>query len=95
MFVLKYYLAIDIGASSGRHIVGWKEAGITLRPFGRKDRVGCMPGNVANDFNPFLQRKEQSGCFGLLFSHPALVRYSPGVIPVAFLKTLWKWLWEE
>lgn len=23
----KYYLAIDIGASSGRHIVGWKEAG--------------------------------------------------------------------
>ncbi|MBQ1810944.1 MAG: rhamnulokinase [Erysipelotrichaceae bacterium] len=24
---MKYYLAIDIGASSGRHIVGWKEAG--------------------------------------------------------------------
>lgn len=24
---LKYYLAIDIGASSGRHIVGWKENG--------------------------------------------------------------------
>lgn len=23
----KYYLAIDIGASSGRHIVGWREAG--------------------------------------------------------------------
>ena len=23
----KYYLAIDIGASSGRHIVGWKDAG--------------------------------------------------------------------
>ena len=22
---MKYYLAIDIGASSGRHIVGWKE----------------------------------------------------------------------
>ena len=22
-----YYLAIDIGASSGRHIVGWKENG--------------------------------------------------------------------
>ena len=25
---MKYYLAIDIGASSGRHIVGWKENGI-------------------------------------------------------------------
>ena len=24
---MKYYLAIDIGASSGRHIVGWKEDG--------------------------------------------------------------------
>lgn len=25
IIVMKYYLAIDIGASSGRHIVGWKE----------------------------------------------------------------------
>lgn len=24
---MKYYLAIDIGASSGRHIVGWEESG--------------------------------------------------------------------
>ena len=24
---MKYYLAIDIGASSGRHIVGWVENG--------------------------------------------------------------------
>lgn len=24
---MKYYLAIDIGASSGRHIVGWSENG--------------------------------------------------------------------
>jgi len=24
---MKYCLAIDIGASSGRHIVGWKEDG--------------------------------------------------------------------
>ena len=26
---MKYYLAIDIGASSGRHIVGWREEGVT------------------------------------------------------------------
>ena len=25
--VMKYYLAIDIGASSGRHILGWREDG--------------------------------------------------------------------
>ena len=24
---MKYFLAIDIGASSGRHIVGWREDG--------------------------------------------------------------------
>ena len=24
---MKYYLAVDIGASSGRHIVGWVENG--------------------------------------------------------------------
>ena len=24
---MKYYLAIDIGASSGRHIVGWEQDG--------------------------------------------------------------------
>ena len=24
---MNHYLAIDIGASSGRHIVGWKENG--------------------------------------------------------------------
>ena len=27
MFKLRYFLAIDIGASSGRHIVGWQEGG--------------------------------------------------------------------
>ena len=25
---MPYYLAIDIGASSGRHIVGWREDGL-------------------------------------------------------------------
>ncbi len=24
---MKYYLAVDIGASSGRHMLGWKEDG--------------------------------------------------------------------
>ncbi|MFQ6964656.1 MAG: hypothetical protein ACLRR6_11495 [Oscillospiraceae bacterium] len=27
MEMKRYYLAIDIGASSGRHIVGWREDG--------------------------------------------------------------------
>ncbi len=30
---MKYYLAIDIGASSGRHIVGWQENGEIFRAF--------------------------------------------------------------
>ena len=27
----KYYLAVDIGASSGRHILGWMEDGKMIR----------------------------------------------------------------
>ena len=29
-FFVKYYLAVDIGASSGRHIIGWKDNGQVL-----------------------------------------------------------------
>lgn len=49
---LKYYLAIDIGASSGRHIVGWKENG-TLQtrevfrfPNGTQTRDGHLTWDV-------------------------------------------------
>lgn len=52
--MLKYYLAIDIGASSGRHIVGWKE-GETIRtqevyrfPNGVEERDGHLEWNVAS-----------------------------------------------
>ena len=38
---MKYYLAIDIGASSGRHIVGWREDGET-----RTDEVYRFPNGV-------------------------------------------------
>lgn len=41
----KYYLAIDIGASSGRHIIGWEENGEI-----RTDEVFRFPnGNAAKD----------------------------------------------
>ena len=44
----KYYLAIDIGASSGRHIVGWTEGGklkteeVYRFPNGVKDKAGHL-----------------------------------------------------
>ncbi len=38
---MKYYLAIDIGASSGRHIVGWREDGET-----RTEEVYRFPNGV-------------------------------------------------
>jgi len=41
---MKYYLAIDIGASSGRHIVGWEENG-TLRT----EEVYRFPNGVQKD----------------------------------------------
>lgn len=49
---MKHYLAIDIGASSGRHIVGWMENG-TVRtqevyrfPNGVAETQGCLTWNI-------------------------------------------------
>ena len=48
----KYYLAIDIGASSGRHIVGWTEGGklkteeVYRFPNGVKDKAGHLTWDV-------------------------------------------------
>ena len=39
---MKYYLAVDIGASSGRHIVGWQENGAV-----RTEEVYRFPNGVA------------------------------------------------
>lgn len=51
--IMKYYLAIDIGASSGRHIVGWSENG-ALRteevyrfPNGVKEQAGHLTWDIA------------------------------------------------
>lgn len=50
---MRYYLAIDIGASSGRHIVGWKENGeIRTRevyrfPNGVTEQDGHLTWNIA------------------------------------------------
>ena len=45
---MEYFLAIDIGASSGRHIVGWKAEGkicteeVYRFPNGVTERDGCL-----------------------------------------------------
>ena len=50
---MKYYLAIDIGASSGRHIVGWKENGalhteeVYRFPNGVREEAGHLVWDVA------------------------------------------------
>ena len=47
---IKYYLAIDIGASSGRHIIGWQENGaiqtdeVYRFPNGVEERDGHLVG---------------------------------------------------
>lgn len=49
---MKYYLAIDIGASSGRHIVGWRENGAICTdevyrfPNGVKSQEGSLVWNI-------------------------------------------------
>ena len=39
---MKRYLAIDIGASSGRHIVGWKEEGLSCSSWRFMDTMSFL-----------------------------------------------------
>lgn len=53
---MKYYLAVDIGASSGRHIVGWREKGrinteeVYRFPNGVKEENGHLVWDIAGLF---------------------------------------------
>ena len=53
---MKYYLAIDIGASSGRHIVGWKENGAvqTKEVFRFPNGVTSLRGHLTWDVEALL-----------------------------------------
>ena len=54
---MKYYLAIDIGASSGRHIVGWQENGeiktneVYRFPNGVQEEIGHLTWDVRKLFS--------------------------------------------
>ena len=54
---MKYYLAIDIGASSGRHIVGYEENGeiktdeVYRFPNGMDNTLGSLTWNVERLFS--------------------------------------------
>ena len=50
---MKYYLAIDIGASSGRHIVSYLENGKM-----------CLPGKGVTDFKDVFSRLNDKGFDG-------------------------------
>ena len=49
-----YYLAIDIGASSGRHIVGWRENGEI-----QTDEVYRFPNSVEQEDGHLIWNMEQ------------------------------------
>ena len=53
---MKYYLAIDIGASSGRHIVGWREDGIIKEQevYRFPNSVEMADGHLIWDMNALL-----------------------------------------
>ena len=54
---MNYYLAVDIGASSGRHILGWKEDGKILTrelyrfPNGMKELDGHLTWDINELFS--------------------------------------------
>lgn len=59
---MKYYLAIDIGASSGRHIVGWQEGGElkTAEVYRFKNGVTELNGHLTWDVDR-LEREVRAG----------------------------------
>ena len=54
---MRYYLAIDIGASSGRHIVGWQENGVieTKEVFRFPNGVHQLDGHLVWDIEGLVK----------------------------------------
>lgn len=72
---MRYYLAIDIGASSGRHIVGWKENGVlhTEEVYRFPNGVHTEHGHLVWDMDVLVREVKEGirGCFakfGALYS---------------------------
>ncbi len=70
---MKYYLAIDIGASSGRHIVGWQEDGDlrTEEVYRFKNGVTETGRGLTWDIDR-LEREVQAGIDAALLKYPAI-----------------------
>ena len=66
----KYYLAVDIGASSGRHILGWLEDGILKTeevyrfPNGMEERDGTLVWDTEKLFGEILEGIRRCGELG-------------------------------
>ncbi len=69
----RYYLAIDIGASSGRHIVGWQEEGAlrTEEVYRFKNGVTEADGHLTWDVGR-LEREVRAGIDAALEKYPGL-----------------------
>ena len=61
---MRYYLAVDIGASSGRHIVGWKEDGVikTEEVYRFPNGVVSAGGHLVWDTGALLSYVKQGIC---------------------------------
>ena len=70
---MKYYLAIDIGASSGRHIVGWQEDGElkTQEVYRFKNGVTELDGHLTWDVER-LEREVRAGIDTALERYPQI-----------------------
>ena len=70
---MKYYLAIDIGASSGRHIVGWQEKGAleTEEVYRFQNGVTEVDGHLTWDLDR-LEREVREGVDAALRRYPQI-----------------------
>ena len=71
----KNYLAIDIGASSGRHIVGWMENGVLLTQevYRFPNSVRRVDGHLEWDIDSLFQ----GFCFHLIKCRKVTIEHNP------------------
>lgn len=76
---MRYYLAIDIGASSGRHIVGWLENGniCTEEVYRFPNGVQEQNGQLFWDVNALVEHVKEGIQSSLLLLLPLLRTYNP------------------
>ena len=83
----QYYLAVDIGASSGRHLLGWLEGGVLRTeeihrfPNGMTRKNGCLSWDFDALFHEIKQGLIRCGEIGKIPAFMGIDTWGGGLCP--------------